>query len=61
MTKIKTLDFIAILFLTSGITYLDFDQLSFQDNIKAYIQIVLGSIMMVYILYKRGKASKTGE
>ncbi|WP_107038595.1 hypothetical protein [Brumimicrobium mesophilum] len=58
MKKLKTIDFIAILFLTFGITYLDFDNLTFEDNIKAYIQIIIGAIMMIYILYKRGQASK---
>ena len=58
MKKLKTLDFVAILFLTFGITYLDFDNLSFEDNIKAYIQIFIGAIMLIYILFKRGQASK---
>ena len=59
MKKLKTLDFIAILFLTFGITYLDFDNLSFEDNVKAYIQIIIGAILIIFILFKRGQASKT--
>ncbi|SDI01942.1 hypothetical protein SAMN04489796_106137 [Winogradskyella thalassocola] len=33
--------FIAILFLTFGITYLDFDNLDFGDNYKAYLKSIL--------------------
>lgn len=58
MKKIKTLDLVAILFLTFGITYLDFDNPSFQENTKAYIQIIIGAVLIIYVLYKRGQASK---
>lgn len=61
MKKLKTLDFVAILFLTFGITYLDFDNLTLEDNIKAYIQIFIGAVLMIYILYKRGQESKANN
>ncbi|WP_109360471.1 hypothetical protein [Brumimicrobium oceani] len=58
MKRIKTLDFIAILLITGGITLLDFDNLSFQDNLNAYIQLTFGALVMIYVLYRRGQASR---
>lgn len=37
-----TFSVISLIFLAIGITYLDFDNLSFFKNYKAYILIVLG-------------------
>lgn len=58
MKKFGIIELSAILLMTFGITYLDFDNLNFQDNYKAYIQLMIGGILILYILYKRSQANK---
>jgi|GEM_PF-1220444 len=46
---IKTIGLLAVLLLTFGITYLDFEDLSFQNNIRPYLEIGLGIISVAYL------------
>jgi hypothetical protein len=46
----KAIGFLAIVFLTFGITYLNFDDLSFSENIRPYIMLLVGIITLVYWL-----------
>jgi hypothetical protein len=52
------LSFTATLFLTFGIIDLDFDNLNFADNYKAYILIIIGGILMVFNAIYRWKLKK---
>lgn len=47
--------FLAILFLIFGITYLDFDNLSFSDNIRPYLMLGIGVIVIIYWLITRSE------
>jgi hypothetical protein len=50
-TKIdKLLGFTLILFLIFGITYLDFDNLSFSNHVRPYLMLVLGMVTAAYWL-----------
>ncbi|MBU2928531.1 hypothetical protein [Winogradskyella psychrotolerans] len=49
--------FIAIIFLTFGITYLDFDNLNFEDNYKAYVMLIVGILLFSFVFYGRKKNS----
>lgn len=42
--------FIAILLMTFGITYLDFENLNFEDNYKAYSMLILGVLLLIFIV-----------
>jgi uncharacterized membrane protein len=44
----RILGFIAVIFLVFGITYLNFDDLSHADNIRPYIMLVLGIVLLGY-------------
>ncbi|EPR72035.1 hypothetical protein ADIWIN_2874 [Winogradskyella psychrotolerans RS-3] len=50
--------FIAIIFLTFGITYLDFDNLNFGYNYKAYAMLIIGILLFGFVLYGFKKSSK---
>ncbi|WP_179338221.1 hypothetical protein [Winogradskyella ludwigii] len=50
--------FIAVIFLTFGITYLDFDNLNFGDNYKAYAMLIIGIILFIIMFYKSKKKIK---
>ena len=52
MKKIKIISLIAIVFLTIGITYLDFENLSVFNNYKAYILILLGIFTLGFSFFK---------
>ncbi|HIB37533.1 hypothetical protein [Mesonia sp.] len=52
MKKVKIISLIAIVFLTIGITYLDFENLSFYKNYKAYILIILGICTLGFSFFK---------
>lgn len=60
MKKGRLLLFTSILFLTFGITDLDFDNLNFSDNYKAYIFIILGGFLIAlnFIYWKRVNKEK---
>jgi uncharacterized membrane protein len=47
-TSERILGFIAVIFLVFGITYLNFDDLSHADNIRPYIMLVLGIVLLGY-------------
>lgn len=49
--------FIAIIFLTFGITYLDFENLNFGDNSKAYVMLIVGILLFAFALYRLKKSS----
>ncbi len=49
----KTLGFIAVIFFTFGITYLDFENLSSSENVRPYIMLGLGIIILIYWLRLR--------
>ncbi|PWH82242.1 hypothetical protein [Brumimicrobium oceani] len=54
MKKGHALSFTATLFLTFGITDLDFSNPVFEDNFAAYILLIIGSILMVFnVIYWR--------
>jgi hypothetical protein len=53
--NIDLVGFSAIIFLTFGITYLDFDNLNFKDNYKAYVQLIIGILLFILTLYKKKK------
>lgn len=42
--------FIAILLMTFGITYLDFENLNFEDNYKAYNMLILEVLLLIFIV-----------
>ena len=44
---------ITILFFTFGITYLDFENLSFSDNIRPYTLLTLGIIAFIYLIIRK--------
>lgn len=52
MKKVKIISLIAIVFLTIGITYLDFQDLGLYKNYKAYILIFLGISTLVFSFFK---------
>ncbi len=45
--------FSAIFMITFGITYLDFDNLNFGDNLKPYMFIIIGFIIFIFSIYKK--------
>ena len=45
--NIDLIGFSAIIFLTFGITYLDFDNLNFKNNYKAYAQLIIGILLLI--------------
>ena len=47
MKKIGPLKLFGILFIAFGITYLNFDNLNFDANYKAYISLIIGLIISV--------------
>lgn len=44
---IKALSFFTAMFLTFGITSLNFDNLSFDENIRGYVAIIIGVILLI--------------
>ncbi len=52
----QIIGFLAVLFFTFGITYLDFNNLNFADNIRPYIMLLLGVATIAYWLKLRAKA-----
>ncbi len=55
--KINLVGFAAIMLLSFGITYLNLEDLSLEENYKAYIQIGLGIILLLTIYIKKRNAS----
>ena len=51
----KITAFLAILLLIFGISYLDFDNFNLVDNIRPYLMLAIGAIIMVYWLIVRSK------
>jgi hypothetical protein len=47
----KAVAFLALLLMTFGITYLDFEDLSLKNNIRPYLEIIFGLISGVYLIY----------
>ncbi|HEY9115770.1 MAG TPA: hypothetical protein VIN10_13810 [Bacteroidales bacterium] len=52
---ISTISLLAVLFMTFGITFLDFDNLSIENNVRPYLMLVLGLVSILYFLYVRKK------
>lgn len=55
--KLGILQLSAILFLTFGITYIDFENLGFENNYKAYAQLGIG-ILLLYMSFIARKKDK---
>jgi hypothetical protein len=55
--KINLVGFAAIMLLSFGITYLNLEDLSLEENYKAYIQIGLGIILLLTIYIKKRNAN----
>jgi len=49
MKSKKILGLLAILFFTFGITYLDFENLTNSDNLRPYIMMGLGAVLLIYL------------
>ncbi|WP_233357650.1 hypothetical protein [Haloflavibacter putidus] len=58
MKSDKPIAFFGILFLAFGITYLDFDNFSVENNYKAYSAVLLGGILCIISLRNKLKAKK---
>lgn len=52
---ISSIALIALLLMTFGITYLDFEDLSLKNNIRPYLEILVGLISGVYLFYVKRK------
>jgi hypothetical protein len=57
----KVIGTFAILFFTFGITYLDFDNLSFSNNVRPYIMLMLGILTTAFWLNIRSKSKCNGK
>lgn len=49
----KVLALVAVLCFTFGITYIDFNNLSFEHNIRPYVMLMLGCIALIFWLKAR--------
>jgi hypothetical protein len=49
MKSKKILGLLAVLFFTFGITYLDFENLTNSDNLRPYIMMGLGAVLLIYL------------
>jgi hypothetical protein len=49
----KVLALFAVLCFTFGITYIDFNNLSFEQNIRPYVMLILGCIALIFWLKAR--------
>lgn len=58
MKPIKTIPFLAILFLTFEITYLDFDSLSSSSNLRPYLMLGAGIAIFIYWIIIRSKSKE---
>lgn len=56
MKKIGILRVLGILLITFGIVYLDFDNLNFDLNYKAYAALIIGLIISVFSYLKPQKS-----
>jgi hypothetical protein len=52
---ISSIALLALLLMTFGITYLDFEDLSLKNNIRPYLEILVGLIAGVYLFYVKRK------
>jgi hypothetical protein len=46
----KVIGLSATLFLSFGITFIDFNNLSFSENVKPYLMLFLGTVTLAYWL-----------
>jgi hypothetical protein len=51
----NTISLLAILFMAFSITFLDFDNLCIENNIRPYLMLVLGLGSILYFFYIRRK------
>ncbi len=56
MKKIGLLRLLAILLIAFGITYLNFDNLNFDANYKAYASLIIGLIIAIISFLKPRKS-----
>lgn len=49
------LKIMSVLFLTFGITYLDFSDFGFVHNLRPYLMLILGLISLIAAFASRGK------
>lgn len=52
----KTIGFLAVILLTFGITYLNFENLSSSENVKPYLMLAIGIATLVYWFKTRSQA-----
>ncbi|MEZ4788346.1 MAG: hypothetical protein R2790_10870 [Flavobacterium haoranii] len=55
MKKNTFLNFTSAFLITFGITAIDLDNLKLNDNLKAYLSIVAGLAILIFILIKNKK------
>jgi hypothetical protein len=55
MKSNNLLKLMAVLFLTFGVTYLDFDDFGFMHNLRPYLMLILGLISLIAAFASRGK------
>lgn len=52
--KTNTLSFFTAMFLTFGITSLDFENYAYEENIRAYIAITIGVVFgITYVIFEK--------
>ena len=56
--KQKAFSFFTALFLTFGITSLNFDDLEFAENLRGYISIIIGLILLVFFFIVKRREDK---
>lgn len=54
----KTIAYVAIIILTFGITGINFENLHFADNVKAYFFLVIGFLILGYYMYRKKQAAE---
>jgi hypothetical protein len=52
---LKAIGLLALLLMTFGITYIDCEDLSLENNIRPYLEILLGIFTGVYLFYLKRK------
>lgn len=59
MSKLlNTLSFLAALFLTFGITSLNFEDLRFDENVKGYAATIIGLILLIAFFIRKRREDK---
>ncbi|MBL4710242.1 MAG: hypothetical protein JKY48_17560 [Flavobacteriales bacterium] len=56
--KVNILSFFAAMFLTFGITSLNFDDLQFDENIKGYFATIIGLVLAIAFFILKSRENK---